>query len=193
VIDVRAVLRNWANRRRLRRLPWRALGVGVEWHGGVVSDAPNIAIGDHVYIGPGVHLHGRGGIVIGDGTILGPRVTIHSSNHNHLRPACLPYDGGVRLARVEVGEGVWIGDRAMLCPGVRVGRGSVVAMGSVVSRDVPPFSVVAGNPARVVARREDPEGLDAMIGQRTFYLALKRAGRIVHVETDARSPAEEAA
>lgn len=192
MIDVRAVLRNWTNRRRLRGLPWRALGVGVEWHGGVVSDAPNIEIGDHVYIGPGVHLHGRGGIAIGDGTILGPRVTIHSSNHNHVRPACLPYDGGVLLARVEIGHAVWIGDRAMVCPGIRIGCGSVVAMGSVVSRDVPPFSVVAGNPARVVGRRADPEALASMVEQRIFYLALKRAGLISHVEIVERAAAGEA-
>jgi hypothetical protein len=118
-----------------------------------------------------------------DGAILGPRVTVHTSNPRNRSPACVPYDGGVQLRPVVIAEAVWIGDRAMPCPGVNVGRGAVVAMGSVVSRDVPPFTVVAGNPARVVARRPDPDALDRMIREGTFYLRLKREGRIRHVES----------
>lgn len=191
MIDFVAVARNWILRRRFARLPFLSCGANVEWHGGVVTDARRIEIGEHVYIGPGTHLHGRGGIRIGDGVVIGPRVTIHSSNHNHRSPQCVPYDGGVQILPVEVAEAVWIGDRAMLCPGVRVGRGAIVGMGSVVSRDVPPFAIVAGNPAKVVAMREDADALDAMIGSGHFYLRLKRDGAVRHVEQRrvAREPA----
>lgn len=54
-----------------------------------------------------------------------------------------------------VGSDVWIGHRATILPGVAVGHGAVVAAGSVVSRDVPPYHVVAGNPARTVRERFD--------------------------------------
>lgn len=169
-------------RARFRRLPFASIGADVEWHRGTITDAGNIRIGSHVYIGPGASIHGRGGVRIGDGVIFGPRLTIHSSSHNHRAPRCVPYDGGVRLGPVTVGDAVWTGDGVMLCPGVTVGRGAVIAMGSVVSRDVPPFSVVAGNPARVVAMREDPERLDALIRDGAFYLKLKREGRIAHFD-----------
>lgn len=60
----------------------------------------------------------------------------------------------LQTAPVVVEDGVWIGARAIILPGVRIGRGSTVGAGSVVTKSVPPFSVAAGNPARVISRVE---------------------------------------
>jgi len=65
----------------------------------------------------------------------------------------------MRCRPVVIEDHVWIGMRAIILPGVRIGRGAVVAVGAVVTRDVEPLTVVAGVPARVIGSR-DPRGLD---------------------------------
>jgi acetyltransferase-like isoleucine patch superfamily enzyme len=62
-----------------------------------------------------------------------------------------------------IGNDVWIGHGATLLYGVSIGSGAVVAAGSVVARDVPPYAIVAGNPARVVKYRFDPQKIDALM------------------------------
>ena len=59
-------------------------------------------------------------------------------------------DGGIKSAPITIGDRVWIGCRAIILAGVTIGEGSVVAAGSVVTRDVPPGTLVAGNPAKVI-------------------------------------------
>jgi maltose O-acetyltransferase len=167
-----------ARKIKFKRNNFLSKGVNVEWHGGAISDPQNISIGNHIYFGPGASIHGRGGISIADGVIFGPRVTIHSSNHNYESGQCVPYDGGVCLRPVVIEEAVWVGDGAMICPGVRIGRGAIIAMGSVVTRDVPSYSVVGGNPAKVIKRRINPEITEELIRKGEFYLKLKRQAKI---------------
>lgn len=167
---------------RFGKLRFRSKGTNVEWNGGTITDAQNISVGHHVYIGPGASFHGRGGISIADGAIFGPRVTIHSSNHNYESATSVPYDGGVCVRPVVVEEAVWVGDNVMICPGVRVGRGAVIGMGSVVTKDVPAFSVVGGNPARVIKRRSNHDLAEQMIRQRKFYLKLKKEANIEYFD-----------
>ena len=118
-----------------------------------MHNTPNFWIGDYVYIGGGGYIWGLGGIKIGSGTILGPRVTIHTVNHRYENADYIPFDNHTYQQEVIIGENVWIGDNAMICPGVKVGNGAVIAMGSVVSKDVPDYSIVAGNPAIVKKER----------------------------------------
>ena len=87
-----------------------------------------------------------GGISIGDGTLIGHRVTLATINHG------LPPDQRHvhNIAPIVIGKDVWIGSGAILLPGVHVGDGAVVAAGSVVREDVPPRTIVAGVPARII-------------------------------------------
>lgn len=133
----------------------------------------NIIIGNNVYIGPGAYIWAIGGLEIGDNTILGPRVTIHTANHRYENAEYLPYDNYTYLEKVKIGRNVWIGDSAMLCPGVEIGDGAVVAMGAVVSKNVPPLSIVAGNPAKVVKVR-DKEKYRNLDEQEKYYLKEKK-------------------
>lgn len=104
-------------------------------------------------------------IRIGNYVQLGPRVSIWAINHSThsvtTYNAHTLLDGFMKQFRqeigVSVGSDVWIGTSAILLPGVRVGHSSIVGAGAVVSRDVPPYSVAVGNPARVVADRFTPE------------------------------------
>lgn len=94
---------------------------------------------------------------IGDCVMMGPEVMIYSLNHR-FRDADRPMmdQGNAEDRIVVIEDDVWIGARVILLPGVRVGSGSVVAAGAVVSRDVPPGVIVAGNPAQVVGPRVRP-------------------------------------
>jgi maltose O-acetyltransferase len=91
---------------------------------------------------------------IGDHVMMGPEVMIYSLNHRFRSPDLPMMDQGDAEDRpVVIEDDVWIGARAILLPGVRVGSGSVVGAGAVVSRDVPQGVIVAGNPAKVVGPR----------------------------------------
>lgn len=116
---------------------------------------------------------------IGSGTIIGPRVTIHSSNHRYDAEGltAIPYDGVSVLEPVRIGANVWIGDHVMVCPGVTIGEGAVLAMGSVVARDVPPLTVVAGNPATKIKAR-DPRRSRVLKETGCIYLRRKLAGTV---------------
>ncbi len=106
----------------------------------------NIKVGRNVFINSGCCFQDQGGIEIGDGTLIGHQVVIATLNHD---PD--PEKRGDMFPRpVKIGAKVWIGSHATLLPGVTVGEGAIAAAGAVVTRDVPPRSVVAGVPARVI-------------------------------------------
>lgn len=113
-----------------------------------------ISIGQGVWINRGCEFYGsmlagNAQITIGDHCALGPRVRVLSATHNY-RQLDLPDEA----ASVCIGHHVWIGAGATILPGVTVGDGAIVAAGSVVTKDVAPFSIVAGNPARFLKVRE---------------------------------------
>jgi acetyltransferase-like isoleucine patch superfamily enzyme len=107
-----------------------------------------VRIGDHSVICRGCYLDGRGGLTIGDNVSVSPHVWILTDGHD-MHDAMF----AEVLGPVTIEDYVWIGSRATVLPGVTVGEGAVVAAGSVVSKDVAPYSVVAGVPARPVGER----------------------------------------
>ena len=150
-------LRGWyraALRRETRRIPFAARGVNVEIVPRCRFENPeHIRIGNHVFINSGAAFHGVGGLWIGDNISFSPNVQIHTSNHRYEGDA-LPYDRYSILRPVRIESHAWIGANALICPGVTIGEGAIVAMGSVVTRDVPPLALVGGNPARVIKQRD---------------------------------------
>jgi acetyltransferase-like isoleucine patch superfamily enzyme len=106
----------------------------------------NTRIGERVFINSGCRFQDQGGITLGDDCLIGHNVVIATLNHD-LDPA----ERATTIPRpVVVGERTWIGAHATLLPGVTIGEGAVVAAGAVVTRDVPPRTVVGGVPARVI-------------------------------------------
>lgn len=73
------------------------------------------------------------------------------------------YEVGAEIRDIELGHDVWIGFRATIMPGVRLGHGAIVAAGAVVTRDVPPYTVVAGTPARPIRQRFDDQTIAALL------------------------------
>ena len=93
-------------------------------------------------------------ITIGARTLIGPNCSFYSGTHP-LDPFLRNGMEGPELgARIDIGEDCWFGGNVVVCPGVKIGRGVTVGAGSVVTRDVDDFCVVAGNPARVLRRLE---------------------------------------
>jgi acetyltransferase-like isoleucine patch superfamily enzyme len=113
-------------------------------------------IGDHVWIGPQSYFDARH-LVIEDYVGWGPGAKVLGSSHTAL-PIDIPIiqtDLDIRPVRIEAWSD--IGTNAVILPGVTVGRGSIVGAGAVVTHDVPPFSIVAGVPARVIRSRTREE------------------------------------
>src|SRR5262249_8495323 len=137
-----------------------ALGRRVHLGVGTVLWAPRaLRIGNGVYVGKGctIECDGR----IGNGVLIANRVGIVGRNDHDMHGLGVPIRrapwvgdaGGPRNDPVEIGDDVWIGYGAIVLSGVTVGRGAVVAAGAVVTKDVEPYAIVAGNPARPVDSR----------------------------------------
>ena len=124
----------------------------------------NIYCGDHVSLGVRPHLIStRSKIIIGNHVIFGSEVDIRGGNHRI--DLVGRFMGSVSEAEkrpeddrdVVVSDDVWVGDRAIILHGVTIGRGAVVAAGAVVSKDVPPYAIVGGVPAKVIRYRFDAD------------------------------------
>lgn len=118
----------------------------------LISGWGRMRIGDRVFINCGSVVISVLEITIGDDVALANEVYVMDSNSHGV-------EGRPHVeAPVRIGDGTWVGARAMILPGVTIGRRVVVAAGSVVTRDVPDDVLVAGNPARVVRPLEYPPG-----------------------------------
>ena len=104
--------------------------------------------------GIGVNAWIRADLTIGDNVMMGPQVIIYGRDHNVEESDVAMMDQGMgEFKKVTIGDDVWIGAGAIILKSVHVGNGSVVGAGAVVTHDVQPFSVVAGNPAKVIKWR----------------------------------------
>ena len=113
-----------------------------------------ITIGSNCYFGSFNHITATNNIKIGDNVLTGKFVTITDNSHGDtdidslkLKPIDRPI---VSKGPVKIGNNVWIGDKATILPNVTIGDGAVIAANAVITKDVPAYSVAAGNPARIV-------------------------------------------
>lgn len=112
----------------------------------------NITIGKDVFINSGCHFQDQGGIEIGNGCLIGHNVVLATINHD-----LYPENNRVNhYAPIKLGKSVWVGSNSTILPGVTVGDWAVIAAGAVVTRDVPPLTIVGGVPAKVI-RDIDPK------------------------------------
>lgn len=106
-----------------------------------------IRIGKYVLICPGVRMSAASGITIGEGCMFAQNAYITDSDWHDIYNRCVPVGGS---KPIKIGNNVWVGDHAIVCKGVTIGENSIVGAGTVVTRDIPPNIITAGNPARVV-------------------------------------------
>ncbi|MCU0800017.1 MAG: acyltransferase [Candidatus Thermoplasmatota archaeon] len=121
-----------------------------------VSCEENIFIGNNVWIGENCELEAKGGkIRIGNNCGLGADVKIISYNWNFHSDKVLPCDERMIRKDVVIGDHVFIGRGSCILPGVSIGEGAIIGMGSVVVKDIPPLAVAVGNPAKVKKYRDE--------------------------------------
>jgi acetyltransferase-like isoleucine patch superfamily enzyme len=117
-------------------------------HMGCFFAGRNISIGSSTAINRRCYLDGRVRVTIGNSVSISPEVYILSLTHD-----AQSRDFRAEGKEVVIEDYVWIGSRAMIMPGVRLGKGCIVGAGSVVTKDVPPYDIVAGVPARKIGER----------------------------------------
>jgi len=142
----------------------------------------NISLGNNVYIGPGASfIASISNINIGDYTFFGPNVTIRGGNHSShivgkLMAEYKPEDKLVTDDEsVIIDEDVWVGTGAIILKGVHIGRGAIVAAGAVVNKNVPPYAIVGGVPAKIIKFRWCAE--DILKHEEIIYTMEKRISK----------------
>ena len=115
-------------------------------------DPTNVEIGEGTIIGQNAFLDGRDKLIIGKHVDIASDVLIYNSEHDINSDDFRPVNGPV-----VIGDYVFIGPRAIILPGVRIGRGAVIAAGAVVTGDVGEFEIVGGVPAKVIGERKNKE------------------------------------
>lgn len=110
------------------------------------------SLGDHSGIGVNALISPH--VTIGNDVMMGPDCCIFTANHKMERNGIpMREQGHEEFRPVVIGNDVWIGARVMILPGVHIGDGAVIGAGSVVTKDVAPYSIVAGNPAKLIRMR----------------------------------------
>ena len=145
----------WLPCHPLRRIVCRICMRHFGWNSAVYRNVDirspyRITIGEHTNINKRCVIDGRGGIIIGDNVDIAQDVNIWTEQHNYNSST---YASVCKEVKIE--DYVWIASRATILPGVTVGKGAVIACGAVVTKDVPPLSIVAGVPARIIGHRDE--------------------------------------
>ena len=151
-----------------RRFFYRAAGIkigkGSTIHTGArFYDPRNISIGEDSIIGEGVVLDGRDKLMIGSHVDIASEVMIYNSEHDVNNENFVATN-----ATVKIEDYVFIGPRVIVLAGVTVGRGAVVGAGAVVTKDVPPYAIVGGVPAKIIGERRNKD-LHYKLGRAAWF------------------------
>ena len=117
----------------------------------------DISMGSYSMIGSKAIIWGIGGggkLIIGDYVLMAPEVTIMTTKHIYADTEIPISYQGAEHSTVIIEDNAWIGYRAIIMPGVTIGKGAIVGAGAVVTKDVPPYSIVGGVPARIIKMRK---------------------------------------
>lgn len=137
------------------RLQGAKIGKSITYYPGIkINPCMNIKLGNQVDLAWGVIITTGGGVEIGDRTLIGYRTMISSANHVIPPNREKIFHAGHTPEKVIIENDVWVGGNCVITAGVTIGEGSVVAAGSVVTKDVAPFTIVGGVPAKFIKQRD---------------------------------------
>lgn len=137
------------------RIQGAKVGREITYYPGIkINPARNIVIGDNVDLAWGVLITTGGGVEIGERVLIGYRTQILSANHTIPPNRGRIFGAGHNPEKIVIENDVWIGANCIITAGVRIGEGAVVAAGSVVTKDVPSFTIVGGVPAKIIKVRD---------------------------------------
>lgn len=118
----------------------------------LVTAEARLTVGDYTFLGRGCEIDVAARVTIGAHTLLAPGVFLTDHSHRHARAQRLD-EQGIDTAPVTIGNDVWLGTRCVVLAGVTIGDGAIVGAGAVVTKDVEPYAIVAGVPAKVIGQR----------------------------------------
>lgn len=138
------------------------VGRGSRIHRGTVltvmskTKASSIIIGENTYIGENNNLRAADGVIkIGNGCLISQGVTLVTSNHAIRKDKPVSQQPWIsKRGAININNGVWIGANAVILPDITIEEGAVIAAGAIVTKDVPSYAIVAGNPAKIIKYRE---------------------------------------
>lgn len=152
--------------RIIQLIPFSKIRKHLSWHYGwfpnnfiapdvLISNIKNLKLGGNVWIhSRGILRCGLGGITIGKNTHIAEGVYMITTNHNYKNTHQVPFDNTAYSYSISIGENVWIGANSSILPGVKIGDGAIIALGSVVTKSVPQCAIVGGNPAKIIGYRD---------------------------------------
>lgn len=121
--------------------------------GGPSFFSGNLYIGDNCNFN-GIKIIGNGTVIIGNNFHSGIECMIISQNHDYDTGDAIPYGSGYDYKMITIQDNVWLGNRVIITGNTTIGEGAIVAAGAVVCKDVPPYAIVGGNPAKVIRYRD---------------------------------------
>ncbi len=138
----------------LRPSDFKEFGKGAKIDSNVVINRPDrVILKDRAQIRSGTIINSIGGLYIGENSGIGYHCTILTAEHKYFGAKSIPFDNVAYLKPVVIREFVWIGTNVMILPGVEIGEGAIIGIGSVITKDVPPLSIMLGNPAKIIYKR----------------------------------------
>ena len=177
LLKIKIAIADYFKRRELKKIFVQMNSVGRNVHicnNYSISSPKNMTIGDNVWIGDNFYAKAEGKITIKSGCIISRNCEIWTSNHNYDSEdlKMIPYDKRFILKPVTINENVWIGSKVIIIPGVEIGEGAVIAAGSVVTKNVPAYAVVGGNPAQIIKYR-NIEKYEQLKQENKIYLDME--------------------
>ena len=135
-------------------------------HAGIVT-------GKNCFFGEYTCIRGQGGVKIGDGVYTGTQVQIAAVNHVYTDPDKFIKDQGITAEGITIEDDVWLGSNVVVVDGVTIGKGCVVGAGAVVTKDLAPYSIAVGVPARVVKDRRDIDAVKQQVAAQVHFGELE--------------------
>ncbi|HEY9861079.1 MAG TPA: DapH/DapD/GlmU-related protein [Candidatus Obscuribacterales bacterium] len=143
-------------------------GVDIRSH-----DNGHVEIGQDTYLGPYTCIAGPGRITIGKDCLIASHCGIYASNHDFSNPARKICEQGVTAKGIVIEDDCWLGSGVRVLDGVTIHQGSVIGAGAVVTKDIPPYSIAVGVPAKAIAQRHQLD--NSQLHELPSYAALASA------------------
>ncbi|MEK7990040.1 MAG: acyltransferase [Thiotrichaceae bacterium] len=132
-------------------------------------------LNNNIHIGRDTEIQAAGGVYIGNNVVIAYRCVLWSVDHRY-EGELLPYDYARVRKPIHIEDNVWIGRNVIIRGGVTIGEGAVVAMGSVVTRHVPPLAIVGGNPAKILKYRNKKHYQQCKVQEHNLWTEEGRCG-----------------